>query len=1529
MNAPQTKTDKKGTAVYHQGHWRYAGSKHGIYEQVMRDYETAQAEQAARAEREHTIAEVEAVYTGANTVDQLVADGLATRANIARDNANVAEPIYQIDARIRMIDGKDDDDEPIYKTSTIRAFVRRDKTKVIDFKGLIAANRFFKFDDVEGRRIANTLGTNSFIKEHLSELPELRAVSIREVRTNLPAIGTFLVDTEINAIGQRFDRARMIRNSRGIIQQHIVNRYAMGGRPICKEEDFVKNSCAMLAMRNVYLKRDFGKTKPLTIDQMWAIAYPDGVPKEWLEILSKEGFSEKCYPVSFDDLRKIADAVDIAIRVIDGAGVPVLFHGAYNHEDRGASRKQIFRVVTIAGHCWEVNSHVQTFDHIYSDPEMFSPKEKYNTRVVPYVQPAEPKRVDFSAVSVSALIDYADTVVYVAPTKSAMVKERGEKATSFDYDRRTICIDKDPEEVLIALNGSPYRAGKIRMVNNRISSFAIQNEKTLMTIRQSCDNEGIRLFDAGLADEDADYSYQRCVHTLRLALMPQVAENVYSDSLCDLLDKFPRVAAVGRVGEIDTNANYCTIDRRRAYASEIARIRRVPIFGKYDSLTEYDGRFNIDAFYVIDVEETDINVCPNRREFVSGETIVYLQWTERKFSFVGVIRPYATYAVDTTGAIRAIYEDENLTDKMRKMAANVCYGFSGQRGSTTGKGELYDSLEEATAKHRLNIKVGDGDNMYVGYDRTENCFTSGYVMTHRLVLEANSRSQDRIQRAAAVPVVATNTDSITIALDYVNVALANLERAGYTVVRKEEASKEPKDLLEAILTGTHLTIEIVGQLKANSAEALPDSRPIAPVIYSNEMKVNEPLTLVDEYDSVAIAEILSASNVCILAACPGAGKSTLCMKFLEEHLHETIVVTPSGGLKSAIAERVAGVRTMTLHGLFGIDHNDRQHRSPSSLKDVKYIAFEEYMMYPVRHIQRIVQLAEAHPEIRVLLNGDAGQLAPVDQEMTCADNEKYYNQLIARICPVTIMLRVCKRHGSTAEGLASGTAMSAITDELLTCPARDIIEVVNRGGIKIVDAVPNEDYKTAHHITYKRDTLARVNAAARKVCGAVAVGDVMLSIADGKKGSLSSNDSFRITDHKEHEFESKNTIESRDVSEVITARTIDSDNVRTSETKDSKKASTIKTKTITRYDENTGKLRTIKSTVTTTKTTRKAMAYYLTNGSRTVVVEASKLYEHFNDSYARTCHSVQGQTVKGRIYIHDATFARVDRYWLRTAISRADSMDVHLVIPNYKPRKPTELPTVEEFEDLPLAPVDDENKYYYFNRPPDGRPSVLGSFSTAEIERNVVVRDALTNTYSVHSRESFERNFDGGDLHEIVIGTQQQKPRLDFDGKRSELPVLDVVRMELVSAMCSAMNSLYPPIAQANKEHREKCENLDWVIEHPNEYPSIENDVGYWRRRIALYSSCGAIGSDEEEKVSYHVVVQAFAKNNIECKNILNVAIRMMPPYLRPFVDTGVCKRIQSFRIAGATKTGSSRTKLFEPFAGGYANGATNCAMLT
>lgn len=144
----------------------------------------------------------------------------------------------------------------------------------------------------------------------------------------------------------------------------------------------------------------------------------------------------------------------------------------------------------------------------------------------------------------------------------------------------------------------------------------------------------------------------------------------------------------------------------------------------------------------------------------------------------------------------------------------------------------------------------------------------------------------------------------------------------------------------------------------------------------------------------------------------------------------------------------------------------------------------------------------------------------------------------------------------------------------------------------------------------------------------------------------------------------------------------------------------------------------------------------------------------------------------------------------------------------------------------------------------------------------------------IESTDSNKRNY-----HEIVPGSNHQKPRFDIDIKRGEY---DGDIFEL-----------------ADRIKDDIIDSVKILLER-DDYPF---DIA---SNIAIYSSHGS------EKASYHIVIDKYCcVNHEEALGFYEEIMKLLPEEYSRYIDPGVYGSTQSFRLLYCSKYGSNRKKRF------------------
>jgi hypothetical protein len=228
-------------------------------------------------------------------------------------------------------------------------------------------------------------------------------------------------------------------------------------------------------------------------------------------------------------------------------------------------------------------------------------------------------------------------------------------------------------------------------------------------------------------------------------------------------------------------------------------------------------------------------------------------------------------------------------------------------------------------------------------------------------------------------------------------------------------------------------------------------------------------------------------------------------------------------------------------------------------------------------------------------------------------------------------------------------------------------------------------------------------------------------------------------------------------------------------------------------------------------------------------------------------------------------------------------------------------------------------------RGPDN--TVGARFRRADLARRPVIRDELNNKYLVfESRAEFGRWYrelpaPERACHEVVFGWAPQRLKFDVDAAAHKLDALsDTVLAaalpppdELGEELAEFLGFDAPPLT-AEETRAARIRAIVGVLieaildELYIAYYAVE-DIAATRDALAVTDSSGP--TRDGWKYSYHVLVMPFyVADNEEAREFTDRVLERLPPPLRAFVDAGVNKSTQNFRLAGSAKPGTGRFKV-------------------
>ncbi len=261
----------------------------------------------------------------------------------------------------------------------------------------------------------------------------------------------------------------------------------------------------------------------------------------------------------------------------------------------------------------------------------------------------------------------------------------------------------------------------------------------------------------------------------------------------------------------------------------------------------------------------------------------------------------------------------------------------------------------------------------------------------------------------------------------------------------------------------------------------------------------------------------------------------------------------------------------------------------------------------------------------------------------------------------------------------------------------------------------------------------------------------------------------------------------------------------------------------------------------------------------------------------------------------------------------------------------------------------------------DPQDTVQSCYKWNDLVTRPVIRDEYRSKYLVFtSRDDFAEWYEAVParekcMHEVIFGKHNQKLKFDIDAPAHKLDALsdsvlqaqrvvqpqtpedvDAYLADLLgetppdtylgepevdevdaylAAVADETAAAAPPVTVVTIEES-RLAKIEAIVDLLLEAILDELYTAYYgvedlcptREDLIVTDSSGAAGGSW--KYSYHVIARYHVADNEEAKEFTERVLERLPPPVRAFVDPGVNKRTQSFRLPGSMKPGTGRVKL-------------------
>jgi hypothetical protein len=219
----------------------------------------------------------------------------------------------------------------------------------------------------------------------------------------------------------------------------------------------------------------------------------------------------------------------------------------------------------------------------------------------------------------------------------------------------------------------------------------------------------------------------------------------------------------------------------------------------------------------------------------------------------------------------------------------------------------------------------------------------------------------------------------------------------------------------------------------------------------------------------------------------------------------------------------------------------------------------------------------------------------------------------------------------------------------------------------------------------------------------------------------------------------------------------------------------------------------------------------------------------------------------------------------------------------------------------------------------------------APIDQKFIVHNEARRNYLVFDTYQdfkvwFAANPTQRTLHEVIRGKQMQKLKFDIDAAADKLDALEDMPEPTPPVACADSYGLdfideYLDATWAEEMRKYEVNLARWHATSPRDRKAqrMFNTILWAIKKCfsdtyatELYSEDFTLSnSSDETKYSRHVVIKSFCvKNNNEARFFTNKVIALLPENIMQFLDAGVNKSVQNFRLPECHKVNSKRIKL-------------------
>ena len=662
-----------------------------------------------------------------------------------------------------------------------------------------------------------------------------------------------------------------------------------------------------------------------------------------------------------------------------------------------------------------------------------------------------------------------------------------------------------------------------------------------------------------------------------------------------------------------SNQNLVSIDRNKAYTSNLYDMDYIPIFTEFDNFIEYDCHPLEDyTYYLVEFEEenTEVRILTSKRVSVFPGYV--LKRCNLKFKTLLFLRPSTLHESNTKGKISELYE-ANLSDSDKKNIVNVAIGKCSREQNTKCVAKLY--LDQREASHYAKKYNGvvrtlastqwtevnelDDDDMFVRNLFNKNVEKSTKIKAYLVVCERKKKLEETLLPIKLFIYTMQRLKNLQVYRKLVDNSLTC-----YGIKTDSLFTEATEEQLNEIFTFNTevggLKIERNKELVYKDYEFSRNSYFIEKKSEVNTMFIKSEDNYFSDPESYnnEIKDILSKhNNVIFLATYPGAGKSfasQMCSK-------KALYVTPYNQLCQELI--IKGHKAITLHNLMALSiTGDSCKRKKYDVSEFDTIVFEEILLYDPKLLSSIHRFIKQHADKKIIANGDISQNLPILFNLNnVSSQENYLIESINSMFPNQVILTMNKRLKEENDR----QKLKSLKDDILDLDL-DVMKTFHKHGFKIIDKM--EDLQSTKNVSYFRSRSYKINKNVQDKLGILGDYIIFDHVCNGK--------TYTYKYYVGQKIVCRNTFKRR-LAQLYTNYVYEILDIN-------KKKKEITVKSIYKEDK-----------------------MFIT----------FKQLKYCTLPYSSTCHSVQGTTINEPYTIFDTNIAYADRRWIWTAVTRSTKLE--------------------------------------------------------------------------------------------------------------------------------------------------------------------------------------------------------------------------------------------------------------------------------